>query len=360
MEKTESEPHDIAYLREAMTVFHDIRKASIIIADSIRVRERCALRGTGLLRNVNVGECTGLDMSDPVRCPICISEFHDPTVVSRICGHGMHKSCALQQLGAGSGDRDVVLCSICRTPYGRADLVHIKGVLPPVGNAIAWRSVFLTEPWRQKLSTPDSTSGKESLDGCLERLLVSIRALFTTQSDLSRPIGAVLSSFDTVRKLARNDANRLKEEKAALQEREQRVRETELGTTYRDEYNETLAASCANRVRSQETSLLRSRDEIILQQRQLQRMIEEFQFKEEKLHERLIELENNRNEGKEKTEHTNELCKKRQRRSYVEDYTPIQSDKNLQEDVHVISSSPDSTGEASTGIKKNMKRNRRL
>ena len=211
MEKPQSESHDIAYLREAMTVFHDIRKVSIIIAESIRVRERCALRGTGLLRNVNVGECTGLDMSDAVRCPICISESHDPTVVSRICGHGMHKSCALQQLGAGSGDKDVVLCSICRTPYGRTDLVHIKGVLPPVGNAIAWRSLFLTEPWRRKRSTLDSTSGRESLDECLERLLVSKRALFTTQSDFSRLIGAVLSSLDSVRKLPREDANRLKE-----------------------------------------------------------------------------------------------------------------------------------------------------
>ena len=65
MEQTQSEPHDIVYLREEMTVFHDIRKASIIIADSIRVRERCALRGTGLLKNVNVGECKGLEMSDP-------------------------------------------------------------------------------------------------------------------------------------------------------------------------------------------------------------------------------------------------------------------------------------------------------
>ena len=98
------------------------------------------------------------------------------------------------------------------------------------------------------------------------------------------------------------------------------MREIELHKTYRDEYNETLAASCANRVRSQEASILRSRDEIILQQRRLQRMIKEFQFKEAKLHERLIELENNRNEDKEKTEHTNELCKKRQRRSSIKTY----------------------------------------
>lgn len=298
-----------------MKELSDIRRSATMICDSIRTREKTALSLLGVPVG---GSLDGVDLSncEPVRCPICITEFEDPCVAIKVCGHGLHKKCldGLLAQHDNGGSRQVFLCPLCRAPFRSGDVLPLIGMHPGTGHSALWRSVQLCAPWKvqQEPSHNPERSG-EKIDHLPEKLYISLRSLFKQTNELGRAFDSILQLREETARLRneaveekrrvmgallRKEAEMSRKEHEMDQRLQARIESVERreGRLLSSEYqNEEFIGQCVKAMKRKESSHLQTLESIVGRQKMLDRTREEISQKQEKVDSTLRELEVVRN-----------------------------------------------------------------